>query len=290
MADVADAVRPAPVSGAPFGLLISDLRVEATYVEILDESVQRAIESLFNKTNSIEVEGRTLTARLEMPVISYAHSSYVLPGASSNSILRIPSNSPSVRGLMLVVRPAGGVEFGSSAAPRWRQIRVSVGGLCIQESPAREHNAENPDTLGSWLATETFRAAHLFSQYPPDEDAIKPDTAMARLLYAKQNRIQNAGPSDGVAPSQYDSPSIIHMSFENAPHYSLDGSELSMARGIDLRNIGEIRLELEYTDSGAADGVVDPLAAGVTVDVLLAHDEVYAVDRSGATNITQFVF
>ena len=300
VADVLDATRTADTQAAPTGLSISELRVEATYIEILDEAVQRSVEGLFNKVNSIDVEGQTLTARLEMPVISYAPSSYVLGPQTSSAILRIPCNSPSLRGLMLVVRPTGS-NFGPATSPRWRQIRVQVGGLCIQESPARERVGTDPapaptpggaDTLGSWMATESYRAAHLFSYYPPDEEAVKPDLAMARFLYEKPGRIQGAHAVNTgtiVAPSEYDHPNIIHMSFENAPHYSTDGTELNMAKGVDLRNIGEVRLELEYTDFTAANGVVLPLTEAFDVDVILAHDEVYAVDRSGATNITQFV-
>jgi len=240
VADVVDAVRTADTQAAPTGLSISELRVEATYIEILDEAVQRSVEGLFNKVNSIDVEGQTLTARLEMPVISYAPSSYVLGPQTSSAILRIPCNSPSLRGLMLVVRP-GASNFGPATSPRWRQIRVQVGGLCIQESPARERvgttNAlpatGGADTLGSWMATESYRASHLFSYYPPDEEAVKPDLAMARFLYEKPGRIQgahvvNSGAIASDAPSEYDHPNIIHMSFENAPHYSTDGTELNM--------------------------------------------------------------
>ena len=282
IADVADAIDRGVATALPPNVLeIQDLRIEATYIEVLDEAVQRAVEGLFNKVNSIEVEGRVLTARLEMPVISYNHSSYILPQNTTSRILRIPSNSPSVRGLMLVVRPSAGAQFGSGlSSPIWASVRVQVGGLCIQESPARDRGAQGADTLGSWMATESFRSAHLFSYYPPDQEASRSDTAMARFLISKPQRLQNADADDAPTVAAYDCPNIIHLSFENAPHYSTDGVEQKMAKGLDLRNIGELRLELEYAT----------LDADQSVDVVLAHDEVYAVDRSGATNITQYVF
>ena len=184
---------------------------------------------------------------------------------------------------MLVVRPAVGAQFGAGlAGVNWKSIRVQVGGLCIQESPARESVAPalNASTIGSWMASEAYRTAHLFSVFPPAEDAVKPDLALSRFLWQKPGNHQYAA-SDAIALANYDCPNIVYLSFENAPHYSTDGTDLTMAKGVDLRAIGELRLELEYALGGTAPQVVD---------VLLCHDEVYAVDRSGAVNITQYVF
>lgn len=257
---------------------ICDLRIDATYLEVLDPDVQGAIEKLYKKEAPMDVDGRSLPMRLEMPIISLATTSYLLPNNSTSTILRIPSNRPSVRGLLLSVADTknGAAADGdlSACAFRWVKIQVKVGGNCIQECPYEGNNASCYPTLISDLAHEYEMASHLFSVYPPEREALEGTHPMGKMGYTFDTTNR---------------PNFIAMSFENSPHFNLSEPELASARGVDMRNVGELELHLQYTTSASNPGVNAPLTSEQKVFVTLAYDQVLSIDRSGVHDVSESV-
>lgn len=263
------------------GFTVYNLRVNMTYIEVLDPDVQDAIEKLYKKEESISLpNGQSLQLRLELPIISYSYASHILSEGSKEAVIRINSNSPSVRGLMIVDGRAGDVGVSSqgdisNAVLRFRSIKVMVGGHCIMECPYTLDGNKNNPQIQSDLWTEYQNGSHLFSLYSPEREALEGACPLGIVNYGIENNKR---------------PHFIVLSFENSPHFNLSESELSNARGIDMRNVGQMEVHLKYeavTDSpGSGTNGIPEAQAFYSV---LAHDTVLAVDRSGVHNVSNAV-
>jgi hypothetical protein len=263
------------------GIEIHNLRIQATYVEILDEDVMAALTKLYTQEETLQLGGgQSIPMKMEIPYLAYSYSSHILSAGTNNTVIRINTNSPSVRGILICDGISSLANQGdlSKVGYRWRGIKVVVGGHCVQEiGYSLDDNKSNPQ-IESDLWTEFNNTSHMFSLFSNERESLESASAVGRTRYMVTD--------DGK-------PKFIAMSFENSPHFSLSESELASARGIDARNIGVIEVHLKFE---RADGIGDypgsnnPIGpADQTIFAVLAHDEVVSVTRSGVNNITQSV-
>ena len=270
---------PNSVGGNPAigGIEVLNLRVNATYMEVMDEDVQRAIEALYKKTEKLSMgPGVEVPLRLELPFVNYSYSTHLLRAGTFESILTVNSNSPSVRGLMISGRPGAASQGDLFNSPiRWTGFKVVVGGHCIFDCGYETRDQNSIPQIQSDLYTEYNNASHLFSIFDPKKEAIVPESVLGYLQC-------------NVSRSNEFRPITIACSFENSPHHTTDTSEVSMSRGVDLRNVGSMQIHLRYQDAylDMRNPPVALPAPGAIIDVTLAHDMVVSVDRSGCHDIT----
>ena len=259
------------------GFEMFNIRANCTYIEILDADVQEAIEKLYKKDEKLMISpGVDVPLRLELPFINYSYSSHILPNGSRNTILRVNSNSPSVRGFMVVDGRAGSLGIASqgdlsNSIARWTSMKVVIGGHCVMECPYETIDNASAPQIFSDLWTEYMNGSHLFSLYAPHREALAPATPLGITKYNVLNKAK---------------PNFICVSFENSPHFNLTESELVSARGVDMRNVGQMEIHLKYEDAAQAPGNGNPITAAQNIYVVLAHDQVISVDRSGCHDIT----
>lgn len=268
---------PAQLTGgdyiAPTSYDVDCLRINATYVEILDPDVQMAIEKLFKKEDKLQLPGgASIPMRLELPFISYSMSKHSIGGQSA--LLRVNSNSPSVRGMMIVSSQGSREGCFHGQGIQFSHIRVHVNGYCVYENCGYDEKEQLFPTIQSDLYTEYEAASHLFSLYSPQREALQHENPVNRIGWPQ---------AQGVSTS-----SFICLSFENSPHFNLNESELASSRGLDLRNVGEMTIELKYY-LASLNATDKQNISPQNVAVVLAHDQVISVDRSGAHDITQSV-
>ena len=279
-ATIAAAISPpsGTQTGATFTAMnIINIRVNATYLEVLDPDVQDAIERLFKKEDTLKVgDGRTMPLMLELPFINYSYSSHILPAFSLSTVIRINSNTPSARGILLVDGPAEPALPNdgdtNNSTLRWTSIKVVIGGHCIMECPYVTDGEPSFPQIESDLWTEYQNGSHLFSLYSPERDALSTSQPMTITNYNYDTNTK---------------PKFIVLSFENTPHFSLTESELTNARGVDLRNVGQIEIHLKYESESNAPGQNEPIQTPQNIYAVLAHDTIVNVDRSGVHDITQ---
>ena len=275
VAEVGDAAAvPVGVDGSPAtNHQVFNLRMEAYFIEVLDSRVQEAIVAQFNR-EVIETPDGPLQLKLELPILGLSHQTYRLAPGTQKSLISIQSNSPSLRGICIIPRNSDLTGDGAQDAAniRWNSVLATAGGYCVMASPAQQEFGNRPDTLDSWLTSQREDAASLFSLYAPQRDAIQ--SASASQLLGLQGQI-------GVTIGS------IALNFENADGAEID--QLRAARGLDMRNIGRLDVNLGYQQNlpGAAPANLDQ---EIVLDVLLVEDVLYHIGRDGVRDVTIFEF
>ena len=269
----ASAVPTGTGSAAATAHEVRNLRMEAYFVEVLDSRIQEAITAQFNREIVQTPEG-PVQLKLELPILGLSHQVYRLPVGSTQSVISIQSNSPSLRGICIIPRNqnVGGDGAQDYAGIRWTSALVNAGGYCVMDQASMQKNGLRPESMDNWLTAQREDAASLFSLYAPQREAVVGDSA-SQLL--------------GLQGQQDVTIGSIALNFEN-----VDGDEIphiKAGRGLDLRNVGRVDVNLKYEENNVS-SLQSPLPVAVDLDVLLVEDVLFQIGRDGVRDISAYIF
>lgn len=248
---------------------LSDLRIFARVIKLLDPSTMDAVLSLYEKREMVKVGGVQFPLSLRLNSIAYRFSSYALRAGQADYTFQIPTTDRSVRGYAFKLYNRNTNRLGElfngfdyPENPFATRLETIVGNeyphAVVEDSdPKRSSNVKN------FLVANAKHSAALFSCIPyyqegvqrfghPEDplsvinNAVGPVTQASMTDYLAVTYPNNAGAEIAYKPSYWRGNKVCYgfVSFENLDRRDSDPNTATEASGKDLSAIGSIQVNM----------------------------------------------
>jgi hypothetical protein len=296
--------------------VMSDVRIYAPVVQILDPSVMDSVLSLYEKRQMVNLGGVQFPLSLRMNSLAFRYSRYPVGlNGQSDYHFRIAGTDRSVRALAWWVSQDSNVtsvgDMTLSTPLVLTRLETKYGNQHIHE--VIEDRTPDTNNITNFLNINARKSGGLFSPLPQYQEGKKFDGQSEDVLSRLNNafaRVRIQEPLDGLSGSKTfvkNSVCCGVVSFENLDRREGDHAGSYQASGIDLTNVGSIELDMRFQSTSLIPFVTKdnstvptqaekdlwiqfaPPSTNYTINFVYVYDSVMEISPSGVMDITNAV-
>lgn len=252
--------------------VMSDLRIYAPYIRILDPAVMEAVLSLYEKRETVSVGGVQFPLSLRINTMAYRFASFPLINGQKDYFFRVAGTDRSVRAIAWWVfnKPqnlAGKWNLSNGENVNLKRLETKIGTENVHE--VVEDTDTTTNNISNFIAVNSARSACLFSPLPYYQEGRKFDGMQEDDLDPYNNTLSNYSKfgTGGVGVNRR-SLCYGYVSLENLDRREGDYSGSFQASGKDLTNVGAIEMNMRFVIPSAP-----AVNAGSTLDSIDRYNE-----------------
>jgi len=306
---------------------MSNLKVYAPVIQILDPSVMDSILSLYEKREMVNLGGVQFPLSLRMNSLAYRFSSFPIRNQTRDYNFRIAGTDRSVRGIAFIVtntnevnqkritssiglsipQPVNSIALANTL--KLTRLDTKIGNEHIHE--VIEDRSYLSSNINNFLNINMRKSGSLWSPLPQYMENKRFDGQSEDLLafYNNSNGVfaVNSQISTNLSTSYYGRNVVLYgvVSFENLDRREGDHQGSYQASGKDLTNVGGIEMSMrfelcaqavlpqgdqpDFSPSVAPVYVFQPPDQDYEVNFAYVYDSVMEISPSGVMDITNAV-